>query len=371
MRRIAYVLATLAIGWFFAVNHAAALDVSCIEASRYKYLFQLFGGDTRKFIAYFNLPAGQLPRPEYCRAALLDGGLSSDEDVTKVIKIIGDNHGWLATLYLRSGGGLVRVGVGIGILARNFWLKTYAASQRRGIMDYQPDFAMPPPDKLPITDLIPDNAPTLAGWQAYRASIAKLPPIKMGGSEMFCASACTQIHAGGIDRKGISRVHRASGNAKTLLATNEGLIGTDDFLVSFYRFMDAGPDFMRMYLLTTSATTTPLPISRFARHVSDVLAQKCGADADQLARLEAQIDASVADFGSQITFYGPSINLEHLRTMAARVRMRRMAAEQCVAAINEAERLTAYAGLCQNGCDQKKLNSLIVQKRNDIQKTIR
>jgi hypothetical protein len=156
-----------------------------------------------------------------------------------------------------------------------------------------------------------------------------------------------------------------------LQETNESLVGTDQFLVAFYRFMDAGPDFMETYLLTTSATTTALPITRYPRHVSDVLNQKCGADADQLTRLEAQVNATVADFGSQITFYGPSIDLDYLRNMAGRVRMRRMAVEQCVAAINESERLTAFAGLCPNGCDQKKLSALINQKHKDIQKTVR
>ncbi len=370
MVRIARFLAIVAIGLLAATERVSAFEVRCIEASRYQHLVRLFDGDIKKFAAYLNWPAGQLPRPQYCRAALIEGPLKDRTDIAKVMNIIGENHGWLAALYLRSGGGKVFVGVNTGVLARSFWLKTYAAAQRNGVMEYQPDFAIPPPDHLPASESMPANSPTAAGWEAYRASIAKLPPIKMTGGEMFCASACTQIHAGGIDRIGISRVHRAHNSSnKTLGQMDEGLTGTDDFLVAYYKYMDAGPDFMRMYLMTASQIVTPLPINRHSRHMADLFITKCGADGDQLTRLEKQIEASNADFKFLNTFYGPSIDLDRLHRMAGHVRMRRIAVEQCMAAINERERLTAFTGLCPKGCDRKQLDALIAKKLVDIRKT--
>ena len=124
MSCVVRILLFVALALASATKGASAAEVSCIEASKYKHLFLLFDNDPRKFAAYFGLPQGQFPRPEYCRAALVNGGYGAEADIANVMKIIVDNRGWLSTIYLQSGGGLVRVGVGTGILARNFWLRT-------------------------------------------------------------------------------------------------------------------------------------------------------------------------------------------------------------------------------------------------------
>ena len=86
---------------------AVAIDVQCIEESKYKHLYQLFGGDTRKFAAYFKIGTGRLPDPEACRAALITGGIGEPNDREKLLDFVVQNKGWLATVHLNSGGGSV------------------------------------------------------------------------------------------------------------------------------------------------------------------------------------------------------------------------------------------------------------------------
>ena len=369
MNRVARVLLLLALALVPATRSASAADVSCIEASKYKYLFLLFDNDPRKFAAYFNLPPGQLPRPDYCRAVLVNGGYRSEADITQVMRFIVENRGWLSEIYLQSGGGLVLVGVGTGILARNFWLKTHNAMRKDGALVYEPDFAVPPPEALEAGDTAPPNAPTFAGWRAYRAAVAALPRIEIK-SHNFCASACTQTLAGGVDRIGTARVHRAAGDRDTLQKTNESLLKTDEYLVSFYNFMDAGADFMKTYLATSILSIAPLGIDRYPRHVYDVVSRKCNADLDQYVRLESQIDATIADFRFQAIKFDPSIDLGRLHAVAKKIRLRRMAIEQCWSALYEKERLTAFATACPRGCDQAQMFKLIDAKSQDIHKQL-
>ena len=51
----------LAIGLAFSalllpgLRSAAAIEVKCVEASRYKYLFQIFGNDRQRFANYLQI----------------------------------------------------------------------------------------------------------------------------------------------------------------------------------------------------------------------------------------------------------------------------------------------------------------------------
>ena len=108
---------------------SASASSACIEASKYKYLYKIFGGDPRKFAAYLQVDPGRLPGPEHCRAALITGKIEppAAQDAAKLAAIIVQNEGWLATLHLSSSGGSVGSGYQLGFLARNFWLKTTTA----------------------------------------------------------------------------------------------------------------------------------------------------------------------------------------------------------------------------------------------------
>ena len=56
-----------------ATDQAAAIDIRCIEASKYKYLVQLFENDWDRLAAFAGVPVSQRPDPEACRAILITG----------------------------------------------------------------------------------------------------------------------------------------------------------------------------------------------------------------------------------------------------------------------------------------------------------
>lgn len=141
---------------------AAAVEVHCIEESKYKHLYQLFGGDARTFAAYLDLDPNHLPDPETCRAVLIDGGIGDPNDRAKLLDFVARSKGWLAAVYLSSGGGSVWTGQQLGYVVRAFRLKTFTAGNAGNKIFYEPDVALPP--------LSPALAP-----QAGKTGIAATP----------------------------------------------------------------------------------------------------------------------------------------------------------------------------------------------------
>ena len=125
---------------------AAAIEVQCIEESKYKHLYQLFGGDARKLAAYLEIDTDRyhLPDPEACRAALVTGGIGQPNDRDKLLDLVVRNKGWLAAVYLNSGGGDVWTGQQLGYIVRAFRLKTFTARNAGNKLLYEPDFALAP-----------------------------------------------------------------------------------------------------------------------------------------------------------------------------------------------------------------------------------
>jgi hypothetical protein len=144
--RGALVLVLAAWALLAGVNTSSAMDIRCIEDSKYKYLFQIFGGDPRKFAAYLKIDtAGRaLPDPELCRAALIYGGVGEPNDSEKILDFVIRNKGWLAAVYLSSPGGDVDEGQRLGVLIRTFGLKTVTALNGSDRLLYDPDFGLPP-----------------------------------------------------------------------------------------------------------------------------------------------------------------------------------------------------------------------------------
>src|SRR5262245_52384077 len=66
----------VSIGW---CGRAAAIDIQCIEASRYKYLYKMFDNDRSRFAQFLQVSEKSLPDGELCRAALLTGAIESAE----------------------------------------------------------------------------------------------------------------------------------------------------------------------------------------------------------------------------------------------------------------------------------------------------
>jgi hypothetical protein len=209
-------------------------------------------------------------------------------------------------------------------------------------------------------------------WQGYLAAQKKLAPVQV--SHRGCASACGLIQVAGVDRFGLVHVHRSrySGKdsfidlSKSMSATNEGLMQSEEVQVSYYRQMDPGPDFIRLYQSTPPDTVTPAEVTRYPRYVADYLNAKCNADVGQLQRLERQLRTTSNDLSSPL--FGLWVKTDQLREAAKRVREQRSKAEQCVAAAHEKERLVTFAKLCGNGCDRQRVLAAVDGKIRELGK---
>jgi len=385
MRRVWLTIALLLFAGCMTGNRAAAIEITCIESSKYRHLYQLFGGDQKKLAAYLQIVTNRLPDPEFCRAALITGKVepAKSQDVNKLLEFVVKNQGWLAALHLSSEGGAIGTGYQLAFLARAFWLKTYTVNVAGTALIYTPDFFVPPLAAPPgpaatgtaAAGATPEPSPEselAQGWKAYLAEQKKLAPTTV--TFRACVSACGLIHAAGIERFGQVRVHRSrySGEgalidlSKSMSVTNEGLMRSEELQVSFYQQMDAGPDFIRTYQSTPPETTTAVDVSRYPRYVADYLNARCNADAGQLQRLERQLNISISAVSSPL--FGQWIKTDRLRSATHKVRDQRGKAEQCVAAAHERERLAAFDKMCGGGCDRQKLLTMVESKVRDLAK---
>ena len=329
----------------FAISPAQALNVNCIEASRYKNIFRIFNNDPTRFAAYFGINPRQLPNGETCRALLITGPVDpipkdgSESDFDRLLGAIRAGRGWVATLYLASPGGNIATGLRLGEITRMFWLN--ASAVEGGQFDYVPDFIGAAGPGSPPATIPPDLE---AGWRDYLA--ATQPVIHMATNDRQsrrCASACTYLHAAGIYRYGQSYFHRGRRNVRpgrsgapqppetSMSELLEGLQKTEDRVVAFYRKMDAGDDGIQAFQNTATETTmaaTPPPMPRY---IADYLKKQClsapqrqNAPRPQLPLAQRPFPDGFADL-------------------------------QCIAASNEHERLSQFAKLCPNDCDRNGL----------------
>src|SRR6185436_13893991 len=125
------------------------------------------------------------------------------------------------------------------------------------------------------------------GWRRYAAAVNALANVALPAKAKRCASACTFIHVAGVDRRGPAYVHRGRFGAKgsggaggvdvdrSMTDTLEGLHRQEARITAFYRSMDAGEDFIRLYQETPTATVTKAMVDRIPRYVSDLLRARC------------------------------------------------------------------------------------------------
>ena len=71
MHRIGLIILFLTIGGLLPGNRAEAIEITCIESSKYRHLFKIFGDDPKKLADYLRIDANRLPQPDFCRAALI------------------------------------------------------------------------------------------------------------------------------------------------------------------------------------------------------------------------------------------------------------------------------------------------------------
>ena len=317
--RAALFTGLLAVGCFAALP-ARSLEISCIEASKYKYLFHIFDNDPQRMADYLKVGKTQIPDPEMCRAYLVVGSVEplkdTESDFDKLLTVLTANRGWLTTLYLGSRGGHITMGLRLGELTRMFWLKTHAIETRE--FDYVPDFFG---SKGPGS-AIDDPPPELRrGWEAYLAETKGIPAPRATGRGR-CASSCSYLHVAGIDRYGRPYVHRPrqskrKGESGSMADMLESLHRSEARVIAFYRKMDAGSNVIRLFQSTPTATTVPVDVPRSPRHIYDYLRQRCKAPSN--VKGDDREDWTT----------------------------------QCFAASHERERRDQFAKLCPNGCDRK------------------
>jgi hypothetical protein len=345
MRRTFQILTAVVAVTIAAFAHAQPLQVNCIEASRYRHLYQLFGGDPRQLAAFLELDPARLPRPEFCRAILLSGEIYTGSAIQagKLLAAIEANQGWLSTVHLASSGGSVQSGYRLGFVTRLFWLKTQTVTTFGRNLNYTPDFFVPPAATRSDTADEQPDAERIRNWRAYLTTQKSLSPMPIGYAG--CASACGLIHTAGVDRAGVVRVHRARvGGAgkdfinfkKTMSETDRNLLRLELEQIVFYRQMDPGPDFVRHYQETPAQTTTPVEVSRFPRYVADYLTGRCKVNGDQLQELDRQIGNTISELGA--SQFGYSIKTENLSRSLRQLRHMRGDAERCIAGAHESER---------------------------------
>jgi hypothetical protein len=381
--RLAACAAALTGGWLATAAPALAIEIHCIEASKYKYLYRLFNNDKRKVAAFLNVKPASLPHGDVCRSVVITGGMinaaqakkaGQTADTIKLLRFIEESRGWLATLYLASSGGSVATGIGLANLTRIFWLKTIAVNDK--VFSYYPDFGVVPialPKAAPKRTKAPasGNASQTAqskqppepvddlavGWKAYLKATSNQVEVPIKGPRPRCASACTFMHVAGIDRHGIMHVHRPRYSArkkgsknrldldKSMTETLEGLQRSEATIIGVYRRMDAGEDVIRLFERTPTATIRPIYADRFPRYIADYLRDKCGADAVVLEQREVRIRIELAKKPD---------NIDKLRALLDDVRARRGRVETCIASAHEAERLKQFAKYCSGtACNRK------------------
>lgn len=355
--RYGLLAAALALATCVARHPAQALDIRCIEASRYEFLFQIFGGDAGRFAQYLELDTARPPTPGLCRALLVTGRFEpfrrdnpdDDPDFDRLFRAIADNRGWLAAIYLSSPGGTVGTAMRLAVLTRLFWLKTYAPG---GPFLYVPDFLASPDPSAASAEpvgLPAANVPrALAfGWQNYRQAVEGFSRVDLpNGRRAWCASACTYPLVAGIDRHGTPYVHRPR-RAATSRGDDSGPhdpspVEIDELLqrsarrvIALYRHMDAGDEIVRLYQSTPTAALSPAPMARSPRFVADHMAQVCPTE--------------VA---------APGVGRES-------------AVAPCVAAAHEKARLRHYATLCGDACDRAAILRAVRQTLTDIARDAR
>jgi hypothetical protein len=343
---------------------ARAVQITCIEASKYKYLYRLFDNDRRRFAAYFQVEERNLPGGEVCRAAVIVGSIIRSQDaekkgeraeVEKLLAMIEQSNGWLATLYLASGGGNISAGLRLAELTRMFWLKTVSPNTKT--FTYRPDFIPNTIDgSAPAPGLASGGAePLKFNLDAYRQFVKPVEQIALTVGRGRCASACTYTHVAGIDRRGVVHVHRGrpgrnkTGDEGSMSDTVQRLQNSEAMIIALYRKMDTSEDFVETFRATPDATVKAVTALRSPRYIGDSLRRKCKAEPGELEEREGKLAETLAKAPADAP------NLAAMRTQLATLQAQRAQVEQCAAAAHERERLAQFAKYCAGGrCDRSK-----------------
>jgi Sel1 repeat len=340
---------TLILASCFPNEPTRAIDIQCIDASKYKYLWQLFGNSQQKFAEFLKVSPSQLPAPEMCRAILITGRIGPPGEVDRgfdqLLNVIEMNNGWVSEIYLASPGGKAGTGMTLGQLARTFWLKTVAVGD--GVFEYVPDLgalktAPPGSDEALL------RRTSELDWKAYSTATRGLSHIRLKSGQARCASACSLLFVGGVDRRGISYVHRARHPFQT--QEEEFSFGLA-MVLAHLQHMDAGIDMMRATRSTPTDKVSPARAPRFPSLISELLTSQCGANVDELEKQEAYVRAALAKGAAK---GGNREAAQRLQNELTSVGRQHTKLELCIATIHESKRLAQFAKYCSGGsCDRE------------------
>jgi hypothetical protein len=339
----------------FAASPAQAIEVACVEASRYKHIMRIFGNDTARFAAFFRSNPNQLPHPEACRALIVTGGVerfprgTANQDFVKLAQAIAEGKGWVTTVYLASPGGSIATGLRLGELIRMFWLNTFGVANGR--FEYVPDFLGTSGPGSPAAPP-PELESGYRDFQAATQSFSRLATDERNARR--CVSACTFMHVAGIYRHGDAHFHRgrASDRPKSMTELNDSLQSTETRVLAYFRAMDAGDDAIDAYQHTATETTSSVTPQMMPRYVRDYLKKDCAFPAARPGETVSPSDA---------------------RRAAKREFPEGFSDIKCIAASNSRERLLQFAKVCPNGCDLqmlfeeagKRVNALVPGERSN------
>lgn len=376
-----------------ASSASAATSVTCIEASRYKHLYRIFGNDPARFAAFFGTDPRRLPHPEACRAFLFTGTIDGakrgerDDDFTRLATAIASGNGWVSTLYLASPGGNVSMGLRLAQATRLFWLTTHAVDGPH--FDYVPDFLGNSGPGSPAVDVPPELQ---NGWRDYVAAtqgfarVATMNPEKQ--RPLRCVSACTYLHAAGVHRFGPAYFHRArrgrsqrtqDPNNSSMTDLLDRLHKVEQRIVALYRAMDTGDEAIEAYTSTATQTTASAELLPMPRYISDHLVNACRGGQRPRRSREQELAQSAPPAPEPMLGFPDGPKTEQVAPPpplagppraapsprpAREERTRRARSDpttfdartvQCQSANHTRERLTQFAKLCANGCDHHAL----------------
>lgn len=315
-----------------------ALDFTCIEASRYYDLAQIFNGDRGALAAYLGLAPSQMADASACRAILVTGTIRSG-DAEALLDQIARGKGLLAVVYLSFEGTHVSEEVKLAQIIRRFWLKTVHI--RDAPFDYSPDFAAPwgartvKPSDYEDYERPPELSRMSHALRAF--SQRKEVALPAAAASAICTDSCVGAWMAGAHRRTIPMPP---------LAPTVYPPGPIPEMVS-------AP--MRARLLNSLGEAGP------PQHVT--LGRLPGIPPPIELSLRKQCNSEFASAEATMGFLiSPASmfeQLDMLRTAGVRL-------EQCVARAYERERFVSFQHQCGGECDKKRLSQEFNRSTHDF-----
>jgi hypothetical protein len=327
---------------------AAALDLKCVEPSRYKNLLQVFDDDPAILSTYFQLDGTRAPDLNACRAMALTGTIR-DGDAGRLIDAVIQNKGWLDVLYLAFDGVDLREEIRLAYVIRGFRLKTRVLEAWP--LRYEPDFAtswaapVEAANEAPIT---PSQrlSPISRGLEAFaKRGDLDLP---ISGASNMCLESCVGAWAAGVHRR-LSPVPPIAvpGPAATPEIVTEWPRRALSIAVNGFKLPAPEDRTWKTPVFLGMGPVIPPDIERLVR-------AKCTDEIVAGEALEGRIGGSLESFArddfSEVgsTPHPVLVDLDSLRMAGLRL-------QRCVARAFEHQRLASFDGLCNPSCDKPKL----------------